>query len=374
MLEDLGLLNLADFEARAKIVMPNALLEMVAGGFNDEITFKRTQRAFDSIALRPRYLVDVSHVDSSTTVLGRKIDFPVLAGPLGGLELVNPEGSSAACRAAGAAGTAMVVSHAAVSSSIEEVAGVGSGPVWCQVFPLKDRELLREHVRRAEDANCAALCVTVDAPTLEVVKEQSIKNPDPLHPGHSSWATITRRAGGGSRTIVDLAEAIDPDASWDYVDWLRSITSMPVVVKGILTAEDARLCAEHGARGIIVSNHGGRLFDGAITAIEALPGVADAVGGRCEVLMDGGIRRGIDVVKALALGARAVLLGRPVYYGLAAGGESGVKTVFDLLRREMEFSIAMCGKTRLEQLDRSMVVKVSTLYEPGGFASRWNTG
>ena len=370
MLEDLGLLNLADFEARAKIVMPNALLEMVAGGFNDEITFKRTQRAFDSIALRPRYLVDVTHVDASTTVLGRKIDFPVLAGPLGGLELVHPEGSTAACRAAGSAGTAMVVSHAAVSSSIEEVAGAASGPVWCQVFPLKDREYLREHVQRAGEAGCAALCVTVDAPSLDVVKEQSVRNPDPLHPGHSSWARLTR----GNGTTLDLAGAVDPDASWDYLNWLCSIISMPVAVKGILTAEDARLCVEHGAQGIIVSNHGGRLFDGAITSIEALPGVVDAVEGRCEVLMDGGIRRGIDVVKALALGARAVLLGRPIYYGLAAGGEAGVKMVFDLLRREMEFSIAMCGKTRLEQLERSMVVKVSTLYEPGGFAARWNTG
>ena len=372
MLEEPGILNLADFEARARTVMPNAQFEMVDGGFNDEITFKRTQHAFDSIALRPRYLVDVSHVDTSTTVLGHKIALPILPDPAGGHTRAHPEGGLATCRAAGAAGTIMSLSHAA-GFTIEEVVAAATGPVWCQVFLLKDRGYMLEYVRRAEDAGCAALCVTVDTPSLEMDKEQVLRNPDP-HMYSYRHANLVHTGADGNRETMDLRDAIDPTESWDDLDWLRSLTSLPMVVKGVLTAEDARLCVEHGASAVIVSTHGARLFDGTITSIEALPEVVDAVDGRCEVLIDGGFRRGIDVLKALALGARAVLIGRPVFYGLAVGGEEGVRTVFEILRRELEFAMAMCGKPTVSHLNRSMLVKVPTLYEAGGFAARWRTG
>ena len=178
---------------------------------------------------------------------------------------------------------------------------------------------MREYVRRAEDAGCAALCVTVDTPSLEMDKEQVLRNPDPRMHSYRH-ANLVHTNADGNRETMDLRDAIDPTESWDDLDWLRSLTSLPMVVKGVLTAEDAPLCVEHGASAVIVSTHGARLFDGMITSIEALPEVVDAVDGRCEVLIDGGFRRGIDVLKALALGARAVLIGRPIFYGLAVGG------------------------------------------------------
>ena len=371
MLDELGILNLADLEARAKVVIPNALFEMIDGGFNDEITFKRTQLAFDSIAIRPRYLVDVSHVDVSTTVLGQKVDLPVLAAPEGAHAWVHAEGELASCRGIGAAGSIMVLSHAA-SRTVEEVTAVATGPVWCQIFIVKDREYLRQYVQRAEAAGCSALCLTIDQPTLEMDKEQVMRNPNPQRPYPYHAANLVRTDPDGTEVPLVLLDQFDPTESWDDLDWLRSITSLPIVIKGVLRADDAQMCVEHGAAAIIVSNHGARLIDGTIPAIEALPEVVDAVAGRCEILMDGGVRRGIDVIKAVALGAKAVLIGRPIYYGLASGGEEGVRKAFDMLRIEMEFAMAMSGKPTIADLDRSMLVKVPTLYEPGGFAARWN--
>ena len=370
MQEDLEILNLADFEARAKLVMPQNLFEMIDGGYNDEITFKRTQSAYDSIALRPRYLVDVSDVDLATTVLGRRIALPVLPAPAGQQAAAHPDGDLATCLAAGAAGTIMVLCHTA-AFTIEEVAAVSTGPVWCQIFLLKDRGYMREYVQRAEGAGCAALCVTVDTPSLDMIKEQSLRNP---RPAATPAPNLVRTDASGNKVPMELRDSIDPSESWDDIDWLRSITSLPLVIKGILTPEDARLCLDHGAGAIIVSDHAARLFDGMITSIEALPGVVDAVEGRCDVLMDGGVRRGLDVIKALALGAKAVLVGRPILYALASGGEDGVRTVFDILRRELEFVMGMCGKPTIADLDRSLVVKVPTLYEAGAFAARWRTG
>ena len=371
MFEEHGLQNLHDFEARARVVMRKGIFDFVDGGFNDETTYKRTRYVFDSIGLVPRYLADVSNVDTSTTILGHKISLPVLAAPSAPQIAAHPDGDLATCRAVGAAGTIEILSHNA-DFTIEEVAAAATGPVWCNIFMHKDREYMRQYVKRAEAAGCTALCWSVDMP-LDMPREQLLRNPDTNVASLQRWANLTRKDPKGREVVLNLKEQLDPSATWEDMDWLRSITSLPIVVKGILRGDDAQLCVEHGASGIVVSNHGARVFDGTIPAIEALPEVVDAVAGRCEVLMDDGIRRGIDVLKALAIGATAVLIGRPIWYGLAAGGEPGVRKVFEILQRELAYAMTMCGVAKTADLNRSLLVKVPTLYEAGGFAAKWTT-
>ena len=373
MFEEQGLLNLHDFEARARVVMRKSIFDMVDGGFNDEITFKRTQRAFDSIGLVPRYLKDVSHVNTSTTLLGHQVSLPVLAAPSAPQIGAHPDGDLATCRAAGTIGTIEILSHAS-DFTIEEVTAAATGPVWCNIFMLKDREYMRQYVKRAEVAGCTALCWTIDTPSLDMMKEQMLRNPDPMLETLSRWANMVRTDPDGTHVMLNFMQQIDPAATWEDMDWLRSITSLPIVAKGILRGDDAQLCVKHGASGIIVSNHGACLVDGMITAIEALPEVVDAVGDRCEVLVDGGIRRGLDIFKALALGAKAVLIGRPIWYGLAAGGEEGVQEVFRILQRELAYAMTMSGVVEMDDFNRELLVKVPTLYEAGGFAAQWTTG
>ena len=366
MFEEHGVLNLHDLEARARIVMRKGISDLVGGGFNDETTYKRTWYIFDSIGLVPRYLADVSSVDTSTTILGHKVSLPVLAAPSAPQIAAHPDGDLATCRAAGAAGTIEILSHNA-DFTIEEVAAAATGPVWCNIFMLKDREYMRQYVKRAEAAGCTALCWSVDMP-LDMPREQLVRNPDSNVAPLQRWANYKDPEG---RAVVNFKEQLDPSATWEDMDWLRAVTSLPIVVKGILRGDDARLCIEHGASGIVVSNHGAMMVDGTIPAIEALPEVIDAVAGRCEVLMDGGIRRGIDILKALAIGATAVLIGRPIWFGLAAGGEAGVRRVFEILQRELADAMTMCGVAKTADLNRGLLVKVPTLYEAGGFAAKW---
>ena len=369
MFEEHGLLNLHDVEARARVVMRKGIFDFVDGGFNDETTYKRTRYIFDSIGLVPRYLADVSSVDTSTTILGRKISLPVLAAPSAPQIAAHADGDLATCRAVGAAGTIEILSHNA-DFTIEEVAAAATGPVWCNIFMLKDRAYMRQYVKRAEAAGCTALCWSVDMP-LDMPREQLLRNPDTNVASLQRWANLTRKDPEGRAVALNFKEQLDPSATWADMDWLRAVTSLPIVVKGILRGDDARLCIEHGASGIVVSNHGARMVDGMIPAIEALPEVIDAVAGRCEVLMDDGIRRGIDILKALAIGATAVLIGRPIWYGLAAGGEAGVRRVFEILQRELADAMTMCGVAKTADLNRGLLVKVPTLYEAGGFAAKW---
>ena len=372
MSEERGATDLDALEARARLAMPRGVFDFVDGGFNDEVTYRRTRRVFDSIGLVPRRLVDVSHVDTSTAVLGQGIALPVLAAPSAPQIAAHPEGDLATCRAAGAEGTIEILSHNA-DFTVEEVAAVATGPVWCNLFLYKDREHVRQYVERAEAAGCAALVWTVDMPCLDMMKERTARHPDPIVARSQRWANLVRREPGGGEVVLDFEEQLDPSATWDDMAWLRARTSLPIVVKGILRGDDARRCVEHGAAGIVVSNHGARLIDGTIPAIEALPEVVDAVAGRCEVLMDDGIRRGTDILKALALGARAVLIGRPIWYGLAAGGEAGVRRTFAILRRELARAMATCGVARTADLDRGLLAKPPTLREAGGSAATRTT-
>ena len=350
-------INLFDFEARAKEVLPRHIWDFVASGAFDEVTVRRNRSAFDAVALRPRFLADVLHRDLCTTVLGREVSFPVLIAPAGGYMTVHPEGDLAAARAAGAAGTVMSVSPAS-NHSIEEVADAAAGPLWFQLSHCghESTEML---VRRAEDAGYAAICLTVDIPIPGGLTERDIRNrlAPPL-------GVEARNFTGEYAKLVNISDedramrwGMPPflPLTWSEMEWLRSLTPLPLVIKGIRTAEDARLCVESGVDGIVVSNHGAKQVDGTLSSIETLPEVEEAVQGRTELYLDSGIRRGADVLRALALGAKAVLIGRPVFWGLAVDGEDGVRMVLELLRQELDRAIAYCGATGIEDVNRSMV-------------------
>jgi 4-hydroxymandelate oxidase len=306
-------------------------------------------------------LVDISQPDLSTTVLGQPTAFPILVDPAGGHGRAHPEAELATARAAGAMGTVMILSSGS-TYTLEDVAQAATGTIWFQQYLYKDRGLTQRMAHRAQEAGYKALCLTLDS-TVRAKRERNIRNnySSPASPNYAglevpdyAWQTSSD-APRGVNTLIDRS------ATWPYVEWLADHTPLPLVVKGIMTAEDARLCAEHGVRAIIVSNHGARQLDTTFASIEVLPEVVEAVDGKCEVYLDGGIRRGTDVLKALALGARAVLIGRPLFWGLAVDGEAGVQAVLRMLRDELEMAMGMCGRPTIASIDRSLLGTVSPL-------------
>jgi isopentenyl diphosphate isomerase/L-lactate dehydrogenase-like FMN-dependent dehydrogenase len=359
--------NVREFEARAEQALDRTTWEFIAGGALDEFTLRRNRSAFESILLRPRRLIDVRSRDLSTTVLGERISFPVMIAPTGVHGRAHPDGEVATARAAGSAGTLMSLGTGA-TCSIEDVAAVATGPLWFQLYHCGD-DLTEMLIRRAEAAGYSAICVTVDVPVQGTGKERDRRNEFKPLIGVELANFVGERAGlglvhGEPRSSQWVRPPIRP-VTWEKIAWLRSLTRLPIVLKGIMTWEDAKLCAEHGIDGILVSNHGGRVVDSVAATIEVLPEVVDAAGGACEVYLDGGIRRGSDALKALALGARAVLIGRPFWYGLAVAGEEGVRAVLEILRRELDEAMMFCGKSCIAEIDRS-VVSVPTVpqYQP----------
>ncbi len=333
-----SLLTLFDYENLAATHLDQATWSYYLGGSDDEVTLRANREAFERIRLRPRMLVDVSRCEMGTTVLGTPVSLPVLIAPSAFHTLADPAGECATAQAAGGAGTLMVASSSS-TRSLEEIAQAASGPLWFQLYVF-NRQNARELVQRAAAAGYRALVLTVDSPRWGH-KERAIR----------SGFQIPTKAN-----VSDQAAAKDAIAiTWDDVDWLRSLSPLPILLKGILTAEDALLAVEHGVDGIIVSNHGGRQLDGVSAGIEALPEVVEAVNSRCEVYVDGGIRRGTDILKALALGARAVLVGRPILWGLAVEGRSGARQVLEILRAELELAMALAGRPTLASIDRSLV-------------------
>jgi isopentenyl diphosphate isomerase/L-lactate dehydrogenase-like FMN-dependent dehydrogenase len=305
-------------------------------------------------------LVDVADVDLSTTILGVPVSMPILVAPTAYHCLACEDGECATAQGVGAAQTLMTVSTLA-TRSLEEVAQAASGPLWFQLYVYRDRAVSEALVRRAEAAGYRGLVLTVDAPVLGQ-RERDVRNGFALPP-HLRMANFTDTTGdlarehhaGASALAVHAAAMFDQSLTWDAVAWLRSLTALPIIVKGIVTAEDALLAVQHGVDGIVVSNHGGRQLDGAVATIEALPEVADAVAGQCTVLIDGGIRRGTDVLKALALGADAVLVGRPILWGLAVDGAAGVTRVLEMLRSELQRAMILAGQPNLASINRSLV-------------------
>lgn len=353
--------NLFEYEELAKQKIEQGHYDFIAGGATDEITLRRTRAVLDSIMMRPRMMVDISERDLSTTVLGREISFPVMLDPAGNHSSAHPEAELATARAAGAAGTIMVLS-AQSSRTLEEVAEAATGPLWFQQYFFKDQGLTLEMARRAEEAGYTALCLTLDA-KVKPKRERNIRN---NYVGHPSPNYVDLKLPGSQWSFgldgpTGANDIRDTASTWADLDWLAAHTRLPLVTKGIMTAEDGKFSADHGAKGVIVSNHGGRYLDTTLATIEVLPGVVEAVNGNAEVYMDGGIRRGSDIFKALALGARCVLIGRPMFWGLAVNGEAGMKSVLNILRDELDATMGMCGRTTIESIDMDTLVTLSPL-------------
>jgi isopentenyl diphosphate isomerase/L-lactate dehydrogenase-like FMN-dependent dehydrogenase len=350
--------NLFEYEPLARAHIEPAAWGYYAGGAEDELSLRDSRAAYARIRLRPRVLVDVSTVEMATTALGTPISFPVIVPPMSIQGMAHPEGELATARGTGAASTLMVVATLA-NHRLEDVAEAATGPLWFQLYVDRNHALSESMVRRAEAAGYRAIVLTVDLPVLGR-READLRNNFGM-PAHLRLANFPEpaeapAAAPGSATLTDLIHSeVDPSLTWDTIAWLRSITSLPIVLKGILTGEDAALAVEYGADAIVVSNHGGRQLDTSIAPIEALPEVVEAVADRCEVYIDGGIRRGTDVLKALALGARAVFVGRPILWGLAVDGADGVAHVLELLRRELEVGMALAGCPTLASISRSLV-------------------
>jgi len=375
-----GCYSLNDLRRVARRRLPKMVYDYLDGGAEDEVTLQRNCTAFANYELLPRILVDVSEVSLATTVLGQPIDFPVILSPTGLSRLFHHRGELAVIPAAARAGTIYSLSSVA-SYDIETAAAASSGPKWFQIYVWRDRTVIRDFIRRCRAAGYHALCLTVDLPVLGQ-RERDLRNgmtmPPRLTPGsifnaamHPWWswhyltsprpvlANVAGIPGKGLDDITTQARhansQLDPSVTWDDVAWMIEEWGGPFAIKGVLSAEDARRAVAVGVNGIIISNHGGRQLDHSPAPIDVLAEIVAAVGDRADVILDGGIRRGSDVVKALSLGARACMIGRGYLYGLAAGGEAGVSRALELLLSEIKRTMQLIGCTEIEKLDSSFV-------------------
>ncbi|MFM7364474.1 MAG: alpha-hydroxy acid oxidase [Cuspidothrix sp.] len=352
-------INLFQYEQLAKAHLSQMAFDYYSSGAWDEVTLQDNLAAFTRVKLHPKMLIDVSKIDLTTKVLGASLQLPILIAPMAFQCLAHPEGEIATALAAASAGVGMVLSTLA-TKSLEEVATVTNGLQWFQLYIHKDLGLTKALVERAYKAGYKAICLTVDAPVLGK-REQDQRNeftlPHGLHP-----ANLTNISGleippakGESGLLTYFAQQISPAVTWKDLEWLQSLSPLPLVLKGILRADDAIRAVEYGAQAIVVSNHGGRQLDGAIATLDALPEIIATLDGKAEVLLDGGIRRGTDILKALALGAKAVLLGRPVLWGLAVAGQIGVSHIISLLEDELKLAMTLSGCPTLQDIDSSLV-------------------
>ncbi len=343
-------INLFDYEARAKPLLPHNNWEFIEAGAMDEITTARNRSAFEEITLRPRFLIDATERKIATTVLGEAISFPVMISPTDGHGLAHPEGECATARGAGMSKTLMMCSTSS-HCSLEEIAAAATGPLW---FQLSHRGYAPTEnlVRRAEAAGFKAIVLTVDAP-IPTPKERDLRNRF-VRPGEmGNFREFLKQTTdtGDDMDPPNWEMPSAPPLTWQEIRWLRSLTNLPIVFKGVRTAEDARLAVEHGANAIMVSTHGGRRMDTTMSSIEALPEIVATTGRRVEIYVDSGVRRGSDVLKALALGATAVSVGRPLYWGLAVNGAEGVHHMLELLREEFNRAMAYCGQNSVDDLE-----------------------
>jgi isopentenyl diphosphate isomerase/L-lactate dehydrogenase-like FMN-dependent dehydrogenase len=351
-----GTINVADYERRAEELLDEGSFGYFAGGAGDEHTVRANRTAFDRWRLRPRMLVDVSSVSTAVTVLGEELSMPIVTAPVAYQRMAHPEGETAVARATDELGTVQCLSTFATASTQEIVEAAPAGRRWFQLYWHPDRGITRALLDQARETGFSAVAFTVDVPRLGR-RERDLRTGFQLTSGIGIRTYGSALGELGELTPALAAQLIDPRLTWRDLEWLHENAGMPVLAKGILTAEDALLAAEHGCAGIVVSNHGGRQLDRSVASLDALPEVAEAVGDRCAVLMDGGIRRGTEVAIALALGAKAVLVGRPVVWGLAVGGADGVKQVLELLRAELELSLALLGCPSPEGLGRGHVAR-----------------
>ena len=352
-------LKLEDIAPLAKANMEPASWDYIAGGARDEITLRGNAEAWRQIRLHYRVMRGIERRRMDVQIVGQKADLPIIIAPTAFHKLAHPDGELATVRAAAEAGAIMTLSTLS-TVDMETVCAETSAKVWFQLYVYKDRGITRALVERAEAAGCRALVVTVDAAMIGM-RERDERNHFHLPPGIEARNLVgagfsqVGPAGPGSGLVAYVKEWLDPSLRWEDIDWLRSITRLPILVKGIIRADDARLAADWGAMGIIVSNHGGRQLDTAPPTAEVLPAIADAVGDRVSLIVDGGIRRGTDVLKALALGAHAVMIGRPVLWGLAWQGQAGVSRVLSMMQEELDEAMALCGVADLESVREDLV-------------------
>jgi L-lactate dehydrogenase (cytochrome) len=373
--------SVADLRAIARRRLPRGVFDYIDGGAEDERTMAANAAAFAAVTFRPRVLREVGEVDTSTTLLGRPLPLPLVLAPTGFTRIADPDGELAVARAAARAGLPYTLSTLS-TRSIEEVAGAGVGPRWFQVYVWRDRGLVKEMIGRSASAGYEALVLTVDTAVLGR-RERDVRRgfslppkiglgtlvDGALHPGWTwrflrsdpiRFANVGDAAGvGDGSTAVTLSEYVntqfDPGLSWRDVEWMRSVWSGPLVIKGVQTVDDARLAADAGVEAIALSNHGGRQLDSAPAPLDLVAPAADAVGDRLEIICDGGVRRGSDIVKAVALGARACMAGRAYLYGLGAAGERGVDHVLGLLDADVRRTMALVGASSVADLGRELV-------------------
>jgi 4-hydroxymandelate oxidase len=351
-------MNLTDLERLAEAQLPPMAWDYYASGADDELTLRRNVAAWRELALHYRVLVDVSTRDLRTTVLGQPVSMPILVAPTAFHRLAHPDGELASVQGAGDAGTAFVLSTLS-TTRVEDVLAAAAGPVWFQLYVYKDRGATEALVHRVEAAGARALVVTVDAPLLGR-RERDVRNrfalPATLQCENlAGGAEVVAGAIADSGLAAYFASLLDPSLSWADIEWLRARTRLPIVVKGLVRPDDARRAVDAGCAAVVVSNHGGRQLDTSPATADVLGACVDAVAGAAEVFVDGGVRRGTDVVKALALGARAVLVGRPVLWGLAAGGRPGVAAALEILRRELDLAMALCGCASVGSITRDLL-------------------
>jgi len=350
----MALLTLGDFERMATERVPAPTSAFIEGGAGDERVIQKNRRAFDAVSLMPRILVDVSSRSTRVTILGEELSTPVMLAPSAMHRMVHPDGEAATVRGAGAAGALTVLSMAS-SLPVESVMKDALGPVWFQAYVGKDRALTAEVFARAGAAGCSAIVVTADAPVVGG-RTRELRMNFTIDPGwfsddHTPMYGLTSPTASG-RAATELW---DSSLSWVDLSWIRSVSSLPIVLKGILRVDDAERAAAEGVDAVIVSNHGGRQLDATPATLTVLPAIADAVGDRMPVLVDGGIRRGTDVMIALAYGAAGVLVGRPILWGLSVDGDRGVEAVLRILTDDLEIAMALCGASMVSDIDRTMV-------------------
>jgi len=353
-------LKLDDFEPAARAILPQGVYDYIAGGSEDEEALRGNREAFARYRFRFKILASADRPDLSNEVLGQRFQMPVHLAPTAIQRMAHADGEAAAYRAAAASGVAFCLSTLS-SVSIEELAGAAAGARWFQLYMHPERAVSASFVERAVDAGFAAILLTVDLPKAGR-RERDIRNAFSLPQG-ISYANLGGRrtratAAGLDPFAQDVNAQTHPGLSWGDLEWLVAKSPLPVIVKGVVRADDARRAVEAGARGIVVSNHGGRQLDYAIASLDALPDVLEAVGGAVPVLMDGGVRRGTDVLKALCLGASGVLIGRPYLYALAVGGADGVRTMLAMLRDEIEVSMSLLGVKALSELSNDLLTRI----------------
>jgi 4-hydroxymandelate oxidase len=357
--EQKELVKISEYQELAQQSLSEMAYGYYVGGANDEITVNNNHLAYERILLSPKVLVDVSKRNLSTSILGTEISMPILVAPTAFQAMACDEGEIATAKACAKANTIMILSTLA-NFSIEEVMQKATGPVWFQLYVYKDRAITKSLIERADEAGCKAIVLTVDSPLLGR-RERDIKNCFQL-PKHLSAKNLIQAGmhelpnqNNNSGLAAYIDSLYDASLSWKDIEWLRSITKLPILIKGIMRADDAQRAIDYGASGIIVSNHGGRQLDTVPATIDVLPKISAVVDNKIEILIDGGIRRGTDVIKALALGAKAVLIGRPILWGLAADGADGAYQVLELLQKELDHSLALLGCPNISDISRDLL-------------------